>query len=231
MFDDTHTGARHFCAVLDRLAPGRPPRRVLAAGCGEGHEAAWIHRRLGGELVGIDPNLPEAAKQHREEGLTLMEASALEMPFPDGHFDAVFYHHVIEHVPDAPASLAEIARVLEPGGWLYVGTPNRHRIVGYVGSHDATLAQKVRWNVVDYRARLRGRFRNELGAHAGYSERELRRALERHFEDLRSLTADYLRFKYGERVPGPLVALAADTPLREVAAPAVYALGRRRAEP
>jgi hypothetical protein len=121
--------------------------------------------------------------------------------------------------------------VLQPGGWLYVGTPNRHRIVGYVGSHDATLRQKLGWNLTDYRARLRGRFRNELGAHAGYSERELRRALEPEFEDLRSLTSDYLRFKYAARVPRPLLALAANTPLREIAAPAVYAMCRRKPGP
>jgi SAM-dependent methyltransferase len=228
LFDDTHTGARHFCDVLERLSPGRLPRRVLAAGCGEGHEAAYIHRRLGGELVGIDPNLPAAAREHHEERLLLLEGSALEIPFPDGHFDAVFYHHVIEHVPDARASLVELARVLQPGGWLYVGTPNRHRIVGYVGSHDATLRQKVRWNFDDYRARLEGRFRNDLGAHAGFSERELERELERDFEDVRWLTSDYLRFKYGDRVPKPLLALAADTPLREIAAPSVYAMCRRK---
>jgi len=134
---------------------------------------------------------------------------------------------VIEHVSDPRRSLAELARVLRPGGWLYVGTPNRRRVVGYVGSYDASLREKIRWNASDYRARLAGRFRNELGAHAGYSQAELRRLLAADFVDHRPLTGDYLRFKYGRRLPRPVMRAVADTPLRELAAPSVYAAARR----
>jgi SAM-dependent methyltransferase len=223
---DTHAGAQHFCGLLERLrGDGRPPR-VLAAGCGVGHEARYIRRRLGGEVVGIDTDLPAGADPS-EDGLTLMEASVLELPFPGGHFDAVFYHHVIEHVCDPGRSLAELARVLHPGGWLYVGTPNRHRMVGYLGSYDASLRQKILWNAADYRARLAGRFRNELGAHAGYSQAELRRLLAVDFVDHRPLTGEYLRFKYGRRLPRPVMRAIAGTPVREVAAAAVYAVARR----
>ncbi len=224
--DDTHAGAQHFCGLMEYVRGDDPPPRVLAAGCGLGHEARYIHGRLGGEVVGIDTDLPDGAAC-AEDGLTLMEASVLELPFPDGHFDAVFYHHVIEHVPDAPGSLSELARVLRPGGWLYVGTPNRHRAVGYLGSYDASLRQKIRWNLTDYRARLKGRFRNEYGAHAGYSQDELRRLLSVDFVDHRSLTRDYLRFKYGRRLPGPVLTAVADTPMREIVAPGVYAVARR----
>jgi ubiquinone/menaquinone biosynthesis C-methylase UbiE len=224
--DDTHAGAQHFCGLIEHLRLDGPPR-VLAAGCGLGHEARYIHVRLGCEVVGIDADLPEGTACV-EDGLTLMEASVLELPFPDASFDAVFYHHVIEHVPDAPRSLDELNRVLRPGGWLYVGTPNRHRAVGYLGSYDASLRQKIRWNLYDYRARLKGRFRNELGAHAGYSQDELRRLIAAaNFTDHRSLTRDYLHFKYGERLPGPVMTAVADTPIRNVIAPGVYAVARR----
>lgn len=225
--DDTHAGAQHFCGLMEHVRGDGPPPRILAAGCGLGHEARYIHARLGGEVVGIDTHLPDGTAC-AEDGLTLMEASVLDLPFPDAGFDAVFYHHVIEHVPDAPRSLDELNRVLRPGGWLYVGTPNRHRAVGYLGSYDASLRQKIRWNLYDYRARLQGRFRNELGAHAGYSQDELRRLISAaRFTDHRSLTRDYLHFKYGRKLPGPVMTAVADTPMRNVIAPGVYAVARR----
>ena len=225
--DDTHAGAQHFCGLMEYLGTDGSPPRVLAAGCGLGHEARYIQSRLGGEVVGIDMELPDGTAGV-DGGLTIMESSVLELPFPDASFDAVFYHHVIEHVPDAPRSLDELNRVLRPGGWLYVGTPNRHRAVGYVGSYDASLRQKIRWNLVDYRARLQGRFRNEFGAHAGYSQDELRRLIAAaNFTDHRSLTRDYLHFKYGGKLPGAVMSAVADTPIRNVIAPGVYAVARR----
>jgi SAM-dependent methyltransferase len=112
-----------------------------------------------------------------------------------------FYHHVIEHVPDPEASLRELSRVLCNGGWMYIGTPNRRRVVGYLGSPNATWRQKVAWNLADYKARLRGRFRNELGAHAGFTQQELQAMLSPYFAKVQWLTADYLRFKYGGKLP------------------------------
>ena len=227
MDDETHAGAQHFCSLIEQVRGDSSPPRVLAAGCGLGHEARYIRERLGGETIGIDQVLPTGELEAAGGGPALMEASVLDLPFESAHFDAVFYHHVIEHVGDARASLAELARVLRSGGWLYVGTPNRHRAVGYVGSFDASVREKLVWNLTDYRARLRGRFRNELGAHAGFSQSELRRMLETDYRDYRSLTSDYLRFKYGGRIPRALLWAVADSPLREVAAPGVYAICRR----
>lgn len=223
----THSGAQHFATVLEGLGAARPGLRVLAVGCGKGHEVSFLSDRLAAQVVGIEPRLNEKVREVERDGLRFVEASVLAMPFDDHSFDAVFYHHVIEHVGDAQASLSEIARVLRPAGWLYVGTPNRHRLVGYAGSFDASLRQKVRWNVSDYRARMRGRFRNELGAHAGFSHRELARMLSREFVDLRMLTADYLSFKYRQRLPAVALAALRRRIVLEVAAPSIYAVCRR----
>lgn len=225
---DTHAGAQHFCTLVERKGRLGERPRVLAAGCGLGHEARYIAGRLPCEVIGVDLGYDwePALTDGSTPGLRLMEASVLELPFPDDSFDAVFYHHVIEHVSDPEGSAAELSRVLRRDGLLYVGTPNRHRAVGYLGSYESDAMQKVWFNMVDWGHRLRGRFRNELGAHAGFSQRELEGILGRHFRDVRPLTADYLSFKYGGRLPGPAMAAITHQPLREVAAPAVYASAR-----
>jgi ubiquinone/menaquinone biosynthesis C-methylase UbiE len=221
--DETHAGAQHFCRTVQSTGGLGPEPRVLVAGCGKGHEALHIRKEIGGSVVGVDieeqwdPQLGADVPDFR-----LVTGSIFELPFADGSFDVVFYHHVIEHVNDSAWSLRELARILRPGGLIYVGTPNRHRLVGYLGSFDATSMEKVRWNLIDYRARLARRFRNELGAHAGFSEKELHHLLAEEFVDIRFLTGDYLRFKYGNRVPELVVRAVCSRGLRGVAAPSVY---------
>ena len=156
----------------------------------------------------------------------LLEGSILDLDFPEQAFDMVFYHHVIEHVSDPGRSLIELSRILVPGGEIYVGTPNRHRIIGYLGS-EASLSDKLRWNLMDYKARLRMRFRNEFGAHAGFSEKELRVMLGAHFTDIRSLTADYLNFKYAQRLPSSVLKAICTPPLIGVVPPAVYLMASK----
>jgi SAM-dependent methyltransferase len=226
--DETHAGAQHFCRTV-RLAKGLGPEpRLLVAGCGEGHEALFIRRELGGSVVGVDiheqwdPSLGADVPDFR-----LLVGSILELPFADGSFDAVFYHHVIEHVDDPAGSLRELARILRPGGLIFIGTPNRHRAVGYLGSFDATTMDKLRWNLYDYRARVTNRFRNEFGEHAGFSEKELHGLLATEFIDIRFLTGDYMRLKYGDRLPELLLRAACSRGIRDVAVPSVYAIARR----
>ena len=160
----------------------------------------------------------------------LLVSSVLDLPFAEDSFDIVFYHHVIEHVSNPVGSLHELARVLRPGGLIYVGSPNRHRAIGCLGSHEGgTAMQKLQRNLVEYKARLTNRFRNELGAHAGFSGRELHGLLAARFIDIRSLTGDYLRFKYGDRLPERFLHADTSRGLRDVAAPSVYAVARKPA--
>lgn len=77
-----------------------------------------------------DPEpLEEAARRGVETAVVDLDAEPL--PFPDARFDAVLCLEVIEHVRDPAALARELARVLRPGGALYLSTPNV-RFVGYL---------------------------------------------------------------------------------------------------
>lgn len=64
------------------------------------------------------------AKSRGIPGATFRVGSALSIDFPDNAFDAVACMEVIEHIPDQPKAMHEMARVLKPGGILVLSTPN-----------------------------------------------------------------------------------------------------------
>ena len=99
-------------------------------------------------------------------------------------------------------------------------------MIGYIGSR-ATLREKVRWNLADWKMRLKGRFRNEYGAHAGFTEAELDAMIRPYFREVTWLTSDYLWFKYGRRLPSVLLRFICWRPVRAVLAPAIYCWARK----
>jgi SAM-dependent methyltransferase len=112
-----------YQAVAERLGPGR----VLDVGCGEGSESA---RLTGSERVVIavdySPAALEAATAHRAPGrLALARGDALALGLADGAFDWACSSHLIEHFGRPAGHVAELARVLAPGGTAFVLTPNR----------------------------------------------------------------------------------------------------------
>src|SRR5208283_4697550 len=92
-------------------------------GCGDGRFLALM-RDAGWDVYGIEPD-PVAAKVAQRELGTSVTVGALEdAGFPDEAFDAVTLSHVIEHVHDPVALLAECRRVLKPDGSVVIVTPN-----------------------------------------------------------------------------------------------------------
>ena len=135
-------------AILRTLRP-EPHPRVLVVGCGSGREAAVLAADLDGSTIGIDlvTNFCAEAKNWAD----LRHGDATAMNFPDSSFDVLFSYHVLEHIPRPERALAEMKRILRPGGLFCIGTPNRLRLLGYIGG-PRTPAELVRWNLADWRA-------------------------------------------------------------------------------
>lgn len=91
-------------------------------GCGEGHNTRLM-ADLGGQLVGIDISdvFIHHAKQTEEQdplGITYRVASAVELPFPDQHFDFATAVMSLMDIPETGRVLSEANRVLKPGGFF-----------------------------------------------------------------------------------------------------------------
>ena len=92
-------------------------RRVLDVGCGEG-QVARLAVRCGAEVVvGVDPTRAQVALAvERAGGPAYARSGADGLPFADGSFDTVVACLVFEHIEAVDRAIAEVARVLEPGG-------------------------------------------------------------------------------------------------------------------
>ena len=150
--------------------PIRPGDRVLDMGCGGGRHAYALYRQ-GAHVVALDrdagelrdvagmfaalrPEVPAAATAHALRG------DAYALPFADASFDRVIAAEILEHLPADERAIAELTRVLKPGGLLAVTVPR-------------WLPEQVCWTLSDaYHA-------NEGGHIRIYRASQLRRRLRR----------------------------------------------------
>jgi len=114
---------------FDQKAPQWAGQRVLDVGCGGGFTCEFLAQR-GAQAWGIDPSSAciAAARVHgaaADFSITYKVATAEALPFPDCHFDRVICVDVLEHVADPQQAIAEISRVLKPGGLFCFDTINR----------------------------------------------------------------------------------------------------------
>ncbi|MFI0357964.1 methyltransferase domain-containing protein [Actinomadura sp. 9N407] len=104
--------------LIEHLRPGAS---LLDVGCGPGTITAGLAERVApGPVTGIDSSADVLDEARRTTGgLTNVEFSAADvhaLDFPDGTFDIVHAHQVLQHVPDPVQALREMRRVCRPGG-------------------------------------------------------------------------------------------------------------------
>ena len=150
----------------------RPGELVLDLGCGAGRHV-FQSLRNGARVVAFDYDeaelgqvaalcaaMADAGEIERAGDGAVCRGDAVRLPFPDDTFDRIIAAEVLEHIPDDEAAMAELQRVLKPGGTIAVTVP-------------AWFAEQLCWTLSEeYHAPF------VAGGHVRiYSEHELRRKL------------------------------------------------------
>jgi SAM-dependent methyltransferase len=171
--------------------------RVLDVGCGTGEYVARANE-LGFDAAGLEPapGMRERAMQ-KNPGADIRDGVATSLPWPDGHFDLVICIEVLRylHRADVRAALAEMRRVLKPGGRLFLTMVNRYALDGFWLHYKlARLARlgRVTTNSPHCEFVTPGEMKHELSA-VGFARVENRGVL---FAPLRLL------YKLGNRLGG-----------------------------
>lgn len=151
--------------VFERLNIA-PQSQILELGCGPGQlwrqNSARIPASWNITLSDFSPGMLEEAQRNladsgRDFAFELFDAQAI--PLPDASFDAVIANHMLYHVPDRARALAEIRRVLRPGGRLFAATVGQNHL------HEiAELSRRFDPHITLWSDRTQDNFHLESGA-------------------------------------------------------------------
>lgn len=163
-----------------KLILENPNGLKLDLGCGEGRHIFGVMEEFPNlQCIGLDPHIKSLAKAY--EGLDFLESisnkktnflsgSAYSLPFPDNSFDLVVCSEVLEHLHDYKDAVAEVSRVLKPGGSFLASVP-------------AEFPEKICWA-------LSKDYQNEPGGHLRiFNKKSL----------IDDITQNDFQFKYSER--------------------------------
>ncbi len=129
---------RRLEEIVSSFAPYRRTNKLLDIGCGAG-TLLTVAKQAGWDAEGVEVSIP-TVEYLRKRGLNVFPGELERANFPAGRFDVVTAGELIEHVPDPSSLVAEVARILRPGGIFWATTPHSHGASGRV--------LKLRWSVV-----------------------------------------------------------------------------------
>lgn len=172
--------------LLDWLDP-RPGERVLDVGCGDGAAVRFLAEKVGpkGRAVGLE-RLSGRLNQARERSTeikdlapTFVGGDARVLPFPAASFDAVLCVNVLEAIPDQLGALAELRRVLRPGGRILLAHGDYESMV-YAGA-DRDLTRRAVLAYANSKFKSYPTSDGQMGRHlwarfskAGFADAEIR---------------------------------------------------------
>lgn len=114
-----------------------PGDQILELGCGTG--SMWresLHLLIGNAMLTLtdfSEGMLETAKRNvTSENVRFQQVDIQNIPYPDASFDVVIANMMLYHVPDLHKGLAEVRRVLKPGGFFYCATYGIHGIMEYI---------------------------------------------------------------------------------------------------
>ncbi|KAM7254782.1 hypothetical protein ACFE04_020023 [Oxalis oulophora] len=114
-----------FAGLLED--PSKFPKNAIDVGCGLGGTTRYLGKKHGAKCVGVTLSpyqvqraIELAAAQGVSDKVSFQVANALNLPFPDGHFDFVWSMECGEHIPEREQFISELVRVAAPGATIIV---------------------------------------------------------------------------------------------------------------
>lgn len=180
-------------STFSRFLPHRGRSHAKCPGCGalERHRLLWLYLEREtdlferpGEMLHIAPEYTFLRRFSKLDGLRYVtgdfdsalaqhQLDVMDLPFADASFDFLICNHVLEHVADDRLAMAEIARVLKPGGWAILMCPvDARRETTLEDPTAVTPEQRHRVFGQDDHVRLYGRDYPERLAAAGFEVRD-----------------------------------------------------------
>ena len=160
---------RHYeASILSRLGGDIRGRRALEIGCGRGVGAEIVVERFGADHVDafdLDPDMVRRARLRLarfRDRVHVWMGSATRIAARDGTYEAVFDFGIIHHIPDWRTAVAEVRRVLKPGGRFYFEEVTRHALERWTYKTFFEHPEHDRFSAEDFIAELEAR-----GLHVG----------------------------------------------------------------
>jgi SAM-dependent methyltransferase len=124
-----NTDLEGLLIYLGRLVDLNRLTKVVVIGCGPDPQSMQILLDKGFNAVGIEPveSYVQSARAYLERNELVLQGTAENIPLPDSSQHIVICESVMEHVDSPSRSLAEMYRILAPGGIAYISTTNRYR--------------------------------------------------------------------------------------------------------